>query len=142
MARGIELGAGITRGDFRFDATVAYTDASVEGSGASVSLDGMRPAQTPKLAAAATVGWEPVDGALFALTLRHVGAQFEDDLETDILPAATTIGAFVQVPLTDKLTLVLRGENLTGETVITRNAGGSIDIGAPRTGWMGLRLGY
>jgi len=74
--------------------------------------------------------------------LRHVGAQFEDDLESDVLPAATTLGAYAQVPLTGRLALVLRGENLTGETVVTRNSGGNIDLGAPRTLWAGLRWGY
>jgi hypothetical protein len=35
---------------------------------------------------------------------------------------------------------VLRGENLTGETIVTRNQGGSIDLGVPRTVWAGLRI--
>ncbi|UIP07676.1 TonB-dependent receptor [Erythrobacter sp. SDW2] len=141
-AQGLELGARITRGQFSFDGTLAYTAAEVQGSGASLALDGNRPAQTPRWAAAATVGWKPFDGGLFALTLRHVGAQFEDDLETDVLPAATTVGAYAQVPLTGKLVLVLRAENLTDETIVTRNAGGSVDLGAPRTIWGGLRFGF
>lgn len=141
-ARGLELGARVTRGQVSFDGTLAYTDAKVEGSGASLALDGNRPAQTPRWAAAATLGWKPFDGALFAMTLRYVGAQFEDDQESDILPAATTLGAYAQVPLTGRLALVLRGENLTGETVVTRNAGGSIDLGTPRTVWGGVRFGF
>jgi hypothetical protein len=35
---------------------------------------------------------------------------------------------------------VLRGENLSGETIVTRNQGGSIDLGVPRTLWAGLRI--
>lgn len=141
-ARGLELGARISRGQFSFDGTLAWTDAEVQGSGASLALDGNRPAQTPRWAAAATLGWKPFEGSLFALTLRHIGAQFEDDLETDVLPAATTLGAYAQVPLTGKLALVLRAENLTDETVVTRNAGGSVDLGAPRTVWGGVRFGF
>lgn len=76
-----------------------------------------------------------------AFTLRHTGAQFEDDLETDRLAPATTIDFFAHIPLRNRLSLVLRGENLTGETVITRNAGGSLDLGTPRTLWAGLRYG-
>lgn len=34
---------------------------------------------------------------------------------------------------------MLRGENLTDETVITRNQSGSIDLGTPRTVWAGVR---
>jgi hypothetical protein len=78
---------------------------------------------------------------LVAATLRHVGDQFEDDLETDVLPAATTLDLYAQVPLSGRVALVLRGENLTGETIITRNQAGSIDIGAPRTLWAGIKLG-
>lgn len=141
-ARGLELGARISRGQFSFDGTLAWTDAEVQGSGASLALDGNRPAQTPRWAAAATLGWKPFEGGLFALTMRHIGAQFEDDLETGVLPAATTLGAYAQVPLTGKLALVLRAENLTDETVVTRNAGGSVDLGAPRTVWGGVRFGF
>ena len=35
---------------------------------------------------------------------------------------------------------ILRGENLTGTTVVTRTQGGSLDLGAPRTLWAGLRI--
>jgi iron complex outermembrane receptor protein len=38
------------------------------------------------------------------------------------------------------LSLVVRAENLFDETVITRNQGGSIDLGTPRTLWLGLRI--
>jgi hypothetical protein len=35
-----------------------------------------------------------------------------------------------------------RAENLTDEDIITRNQGGSIDLGVPRTIWLGLRYGF
>ena len=34
-----------------------------------------------------------------------------------------------------------RAENLFDETVVTRNQGGSIDLGTPRTLWIGVRIG-
>ena len=46
------------------------------------------------------------------------------------------------MPLAGRLSLVLRGENLTGERVVTRNADGTIDLGTPRTLWGGLRYGF
>jgi hypothetical protein len=76
-----------------------------------------------------------------AATLRHVGRQFEDDQETDILPAVTTLDAFVQVPLFKRLSLILRGENLTDTAIVTRNQGGSMDLGVPLTIWAGIRFG-
>jgi outer membrane receptor protein involved in Fe transport len=140
-ARGIEASAGATLGQLRFDGSLAYTDAVARGSGAAGALDGMRPAQTPRWVAGGTLAWHPWAKWTFAATLRHIGAQFEDDLETDVLPAATTLDAFAQVPLWRGFALTLRGENLTDETVVTRNQGGSIDLGAPRTVWAGVRVG-
>jgi outer membrane receptor protein involved in Fe transport len=138
-SRGLELSARLSSGGFRFDGSLALTDAEVEDRGSS--LDGKRPAQTPKIAASGTLSWQPADGWSLAATLRHIGRQFEDDLETDALPAATTLDAFAQVPLTGGLSLVLRGENLTDERIVTRNQGGSIDLGVPRTLWAGIRFG-
>lgn len=137
-ARGIEAGLGIERGPWRFDGALALTRARVRASGA---LDGKRPAQTPALAGSATLAWQPAANTRLAATLRHTGRQFEDDLETDALPAATTLDLFGQVPLAGALSLVLRGENVTNTKVVTRNQGGSIDLGAPRTLWAGLCYG-
>ncbi|MBY6217003.1 TonB-dependent receptor plug domain-containing protein [Qipengyuania aquimaris] len=138
-SRGIEASAGLELGQVRFDGSLAYTDAEAREAGAA--FDGNRPAQTPRWAGAATASWSPRENWLLAATLRHVGAQFEDDLETDVLPAATTIGAYAQLPLTSDIALVLRGENLTDEEIFTRNQRGSIDLGTPRTFWAGLRIG-
>lgn len=139
-SRGVELAASATLGKVRFDGALALTDAEVQASGASLALDGKRPAQVAKLAASATVAWLPRDGWLLSATLRHVGAQYEDDLQTDLQPAATTLDAVVRVPLSPRFTVVLRGENLTNETIVTRNQGGSIDLGTPRTVWAGLSV--
>lgn len=141
-ARGIEVAARLKRGALGFDGSLAYTDASARGSGVAGFLDGKRPAQTPRWAASATAEWRPARGAVVALTVRHVSAQFEDDLESDVLPAATTLDAFATVPLAGRFALVLRGENLIDTSVVTRNQRGSIDLGAPRTVWAGLRFGY
>ena len=139
-SKGLEFGAALRVGTLSFDGSLALTDAEVEGSGASAALDGMRPSQTPRLAASGTLAWRPREGWQLAATLRHVGKQFEDDLETDALPAATTVDAYAEVPLSSHVSLVLRGENLTDETIITRNQGGSIDLGVPRTVWGGVKL--
>ena len=71
-------------------------------------------------------------------TLRYTGAQFEDDLETDVLAAVTTLDAAARITLTPALSLVLRAENLFDAEVVTRNAAGSIDLGTPRTLWLGV----
>ncbi len=141
-ARGIEASVAAKFGAVSLDAGLAWTDAEVRGEGTSADLDGNRPAQTPEFAATLTLGWEPAPGWRIAGTLRHVSAQFEDDRELDSLPPATTIDAFLAVPLAGKLSLVARAENLTDEEIVTRNQGGSIDLGVPRTFWLGLRYGF
>jgi outer membrane receptor protein involved in Fe transport len=139
-ATGVEAQANLRWDRLRFEGSLAYTDAVARGSGLAASLDGKRPAQTPRWAMSGTLGYALDNRASIAVTARHVGAQFEDDLETDILPAATTLSAYAEWPLSRRINLVLRGENLTGETIVTRSRGGSIDLGAPRTVWLGLAL--
>lgn len=141
-AQGLEAGLSARRGALRFEGTLGWTDATVVGRDASASLDANRPSQTPEFTAGATLAWEPAPGWLLSATARHVGPQFESDVETDVLPAATTLGAYAQIPLGSGLSIVLRGENLTDETIVTRNAGGSVDLGVPRTVWGGIRFGY
>jgi vitamin B12 transporter len=139
-SRGIELVAKVKRGRLSWDGSLSLLDAQVEGSGASAALNGKRPAQVPIFSLSTTLAWRPAEGWLLAGTLRHSSSQFEDDLETDRLPAQTTLDAIVTMPLSPRFSVVLRGENLTGETIITRNQAGSIDLGAPRTVWVGLRI--
>ncbi|MBU6266661.1 MAG: TonB-dependent receptor plug domain-containing protein [Sphingomonadales bacterium] len=138
-ARGLEATAHLGQGPVSLDGSLAWTDAKVQASGVAAGLNGLRPAQVPKLAASVTAAWKPRPGWNLALTLRHTGAQYEDDLQTDTLPAATTLGAYAELPLAGPFALVLRGENLTGTDVITRNQAGSIDLGAPRTVWAGVK---
>lgn len=141
-AQGLEFATQLDFGRIGFDGSLAYTDAEMRGAGPAAPLDGLRPAQTPKWASSATLSWRPREGTTLAATLRHVGLQYEDDLHADALPAATTLDLFAQVRLIDRLSFVARVENLLDEEVITRNQAGSIDLGAPRTLWGGLRYGF
>ncbi|RJY10366.1 TonB-dependent receptor plug domain-containing protein [Aurantiacibacter aquimixticola] len=141
-AQGLELAAAVDRGAFGLNATMVFTAAEVIGSGFAEPLDGNRPPQTPSFAASLTASYDFAEGALASATLRHVGEQFEDDRETDVLPAATTLDLYAQMPLVAQLALVGRVENLLDEAIVTRNSGGAIDLGTPRTVWLGLRWGY
>lgn len=141
QSRGLEASVSATLGAFSLDASAVWTDAEAKGSGFAAALDGNRPSQTPRLTGGATLSWTPADDWLLSATVRHVGAQFEDDLESNVLPAVTTLDAFVQVPMTPSIAFVLRGENLTDEAIVTRNQSGSIDLGVPRTVWVGVKVG-
>lgn len=141
-SRGFEGAMTVKLRRFDFDTTFTWLDPRVIASGLSAPLDGKRPAQIPRFAASATLGWHPSEGALASLTLRHTGAQFEDDLGINVLPAATTLDAVIAVPFGERLALLLRAENLTDAEVVTRNQAGSIDFGAPRTVWAGIRARF
>ena len=139
-AQGIELGLGTQLGQVSLDGSLAWTDSRLEATGSSAALNGLRPAQPPTLAATATLAWAPRAGWRLAHSVKHLGAQYEDDLQTDLLSAATTLDMFVLVPLSPRVGLILRGENLSDAQIVTRNQAGSLDLGAPRTLWAGLRI--
>ncbi len=140
--QGLEGSLAVEFGQISFNGSLAYSDAAIDGEGASLALDGNRPPQTPEFAASATLAWQPAEGWRVAGTLRHTGAQFEDDQETTALPAATTLDLFGEAQISDRFSLIIRGENLLNEEIVTRNSGGAIDIGAPQTIWFGIRIGY
>lgn len=137
---GLEASAQARLGRFSLDAALSWLSARVEASGASVALNGKRPAQVPNLSASTSLAWRPAPRWLLSTTLRHTGAQWEDDLETDRLTPATTLDAVAEMPLGGPLVLVLRAENLTDAQIVTRNQAGSLDLGAPRTVWAGFRI--
>ena len=137
-AKGVELTAIGRVSDFLLSASYAYSHSMVHAPG--MGFDGLTPAQSPRHAASATLGWEPKEGPALSATLRYVSKQYEDDLQKDVLPHALTVDAVARVPLGHGVTLVARGENLFDEEVVTRNAAGSIDLGTPRTLWIGFRF--
>lgn len=138
-AVGLELTAAATLGAWSLDASYAYSDSRVRAAGA---LDGLRPAQTPRHSVSATLSWAPRQGPALSTTLRHIGSQYEDDLETDLLPPATTIDAVAKLPFTPHAALLLRGENLFDARIVTREVGNSVDLGTPRTLSIELGLTY
>ena len=139
VARGIELTGHAAHGALSLDASYAYSDSRVRASGTQAPLDGLIPAQSPRHTGSATLGWGR-NGFGASATVRYVGDQFEDDLQTGLLPAVTTLDGVVTLPLGHRVSLVARAENVLDATVLTRNAGGSIDLGTPRTLWIGVRL--
>jgi outer membrane receptor protein involved in Fe transport len=112
----------------------------METSGAAAQLHGLRPAQTPRFAGTLSGSWER-DGKSAELVLRRVGDQFEDDLNSRVLKGATTLDASAAWPLSRRLQLTARVENLSDAVVMAAfNGDGSIERATPRTLWLGLRL--
>lgn len=140
IAKGVELTGEAQLGAFSLSASYAFSDSTVRASGMASALNGLSPAQSPRHAANATVRWTPSAGAVLSATARYVGAQFEDDLEANILPSALTFDGFAQIPLTRQVALTGRVENILNEEVVTRKVGTSIDLGTPRIFWIGLKF--
>lgn len=138
--RGLEASAAWTDGPWSVSAGASLTHARMAASGEAGFLDGLRPAQTPNLSASLAAGWDK-DGEGFQLIIRRIGAQFDNDLNTDVLKAATTLDAYLEWPLTRRLELVARGENITNSLVMTGiNGDNSVERATPRTLWIGVRL--
>jgi outer membrane receptor protein involved in Fe transport len=137
---GLEATAEWTSGPWSLQAGTSLTHARMEGGGAADFLNGLRPAQTPNFAATLIASWQK--GSKGAeIILRRVGAQYDDDLNSDTLKAATTLDASLSWPLTRGLQIVARGENITNALVMAGiNGDNSIERATPRTLWIGLRL--
>ena len=138
--RGVEARITWADGPWIVSAGASVTRARIDASGAARFLDGLRPAQTPKFSGTLAAGWQQ-GGKGAQVILRRVGGQFDNDLNTDLLKAATTIDAFASWPLTQRVQLVARAENLTDALVMAGiNGDGSTERATPRTLWLGLRL--
>ncbi len=138
--RGLEASAQWESGSWAIRASASLTHARMETSGAAANLDGLRPAQTPSFAGNISASWQHA-GWSAELELRRIGGQYEDDLNTRLLKAATTLDASASMPLSRHWQIVARAENLTDALVMaTINGDGSIERATPRTLWIGLRL--
>jgi vitamin B12 transporter len=137
--RGLEAAANWTHGAWLLQAGASWTRARMEATGAASFLNGLRPAQTPNFAATFAGGYdEDEKGA--QIVIRYVGAQYDNDLNTDVLTAATTVDAYASWPLAGRLQLVGRVENLFDKNVMAGiNGDGSVERATPRTLWLGLR---
>jgi outer membrane receptor protein involved in Fe transport len=140
VSRGVEVDAGLDLGRLRLAAGYSYADARVAASGAAAPLDRLRPAQTARHSATASLGWQGPRGLYASATARYVASQYEDDLNRQLIPDALTLDALADVPLGRHLILEGRVENLTDATVIAGISGAGIrERATPRTLWLGLR---
>jgi len=139
-AKGVELDGRWVAGALSLGASYAFTDSRVAASGLSAGLDGLRPAQTARHQASATLGWSH-DDAGASITARYAGPQFEDDQNARVLKGALTLDATAALPITRGLALQARAENIFDAEVQAGISGpGVIERALPRTLWLGARL--
>jgi outer membrane receptor protein involved in Fe transport len=137
--KGIEADASVQIGGWQASASLAWADPRVKASGLAAGLDGLRPAASPQISASATFGWtsERLGGSL---TVRHFGAQFDDDQNLRRIAAVTTLDASARLALWRGLSVEARAENIGDAQVVSGvSADGLIDRAQPRTLWLGLR---
>jgi vitamin B12 transporter len=137
--RGVEATGELKRGPWSLRLDASYAHAVLDAHGLTSALDGLRPAQTPRLAVTGSLGWAR-EGRSATLVIEHVGPQYDDDLNRRRLRPATTLGAFVAWPVAKGVQLIGRAENLLDATVVA-GAGddGTVERATPRTLWLGIR---
>lgn len=139
-SRGVEIDARVALGRWSLTAGYAYADAVVAASGPADPIDGLRPAQTPRHSAFATLAWSR-DRRSASFSLRYAGAQFEDDLNRQLLPEAITADAALSWPIAPGLSLDARAENLFDEHVVAGiSSDGTVERATPRSLWLGVSL--
>lgn len=139
VSKGAEVDMRFALREWSLSASYAYTDAHVSAPGQP--LDGLQPAQTARQQASATLAWAP-RFARISTTLRYVGPQYEDDLNTETLKGAVTLDAALLVPVMRSVSVELRGENIANTRVEAGISGADIvERATPRTLWVGLRYG-
>jgi vitamin B12 transporter len=140
-ARGVELEGRYALGDWTISGGWSWVDSEVKASGQALALDGLRPAQTPRHSLSSTLAWAS-RGTRASVTARYGGAQYEDDLNRQLLPGAFTLDATGQLPLGHRLAIEARAENVTNARILAGISGDGIEERAtPRTFWIGLRFG-
>ncbi len=137
---GVEVDARYTIGAVTALASWSHVDARVHASGAALSLDGLRPAQTPRDAVSGTLGWRQ-RGAALSATVRHVARQYDDDQNSRRLAPATTLDGFAALPVGRGLTIEARAENVLDARIEAGISGAEIvERASPRTLWIGVRV--
>ncbi|MES2988381.1 MAG: TonB-dependent receptor [Pseudomonadota bacterium] len=127
QAKGVEFDARYEAGEFSASASYAFVDSKIGA---------LRPAQTARDHASATLAWSGLSA-----TARYIGPQFEDDQNLRRLKGAFTLDASAALPLTRSLALEARAENLADARIEAGISGpGVIERASPRTLWLGLRL--
>lgn len=123
------------------DAALSLTDAEVDGGTSAAQLTGLRPAQAPEWAVSAGVDWQATDRLSLIGRVRHEGDRFEDDLNSRVLEAATTVDGRAEYAIRDGVMVYVAADNLFDAEVAVSETGDGVEgFGPPRTLRAGLSL--
>jgi len=139
-SRGVEIDASARLGEWLFGFGYAHVDARVRASGTAITLNGLRPAQTPRDQASASAEWNRPGAFRLATTLRYIARQYDDDQNLRSLNDAFTVDAVALVPIGHGFTAELRAENLGNVRVEAGvSSDGIVERATPRSVTIGLR---
>ncbi len=140
ISKGLELDARVNvSGAITLRGGYTYVDATVRGGVAAIQLNGLRPAQVARHSGGAGLDY---DGQTFqaGLSLRYIGAQFEDDGNRQRLKDALSVDARLGYRISDGLWIEAYGENMLNARIeATVSSSGIVERATPRTLWLGLR---
>ncbi len=129
--------------DWRIIAGYTFTDATVLDAPQQVALEGKRLAQVPRHGASVTVRYDNPALLTAAATVRFVGRQFEDDLNTLPLGSYALVDLFLSRRLARWAEVFVGIANLLDTTYTTgRTSEGVVSIGAPFRAHGGVRLSF
>lgn len=142
-AAGIELSAEREVGALTLVAALSATEAEVDGGSAAPQLTGLRPAQAPALGATAGIDWRVMDRLTLGARARFESRRFDDDLNSRVLDAATTLDARADWRAADGVVLYIAADNLFDAAVeVSETGDGVAGYGPPRTLRAGLSLSW
>jgi outer membrane receptor protein involved in Fe transport len=129
--------------DWRIVAGYIFTDTEVLDAPQQRTLEGRRLAQVPRHGASVTVRYDNPALLTAAATVRFVGRQFEDDLNTLPLGSYALVDLFLSRRLARWAEVFVGIENLLDTTYRTgRTSEGVVSIGAPFQVHGGVRLTF
>ncbi len=122
-------------------AAVTYTDARVDGGGQAPQLTGLRPAETPALAASVAATWRALERLTLTAEVRYESSRFDDDQNTRLIKGGTGVDARAEWRLTEALNVYVAADNLFNAELETgRSAADVVTYDAPRMVRVGLTV--
>ncbi len=133
QAWGVEASARKDWGRVSARLAADYTSSRVEGGAAAPALNGLQPAETPRLTVTAGASWRPFDRLTLEAEARYESARYDDDLNTRRLAAGGTANLRADVRVARTVSVFAALDNLFDAAIQTgRTAGDTVSYGPPR----------